>query len=103
MAPWIAVRPGAPPSRAFVCPAGPALNGFVAAMASLRDILPAGDFGRPGPPGMFSLAAPDRIHDVLTASGFTEISINRAQTYGTWGHGAEDPARFLLGTGPAAT
>ncbi|MFI0712612.1 class I SAM-dependent methyltransferase [Streptomyces inhibens] len=93
-----ALRPGG--RLAFVCPADAALNGWVAAMASLRDFLPVGDFGRPGLPGMFSLAAPDRIRDVLTASGFTGISINQAQAYGTWGHGAEDAAEFLLGTGP---
>ncbi|MGW5763783.1 class I SAM-dependent methyltransferase, partial [Streptomyces tendae] len=25
---------------------------------------------------------------------------NQVQAYGTWGHGAEDAAEFLLGTGP---
>ncbi len=53
---------------------------------------------------MFSLAAPDRIRDVLTAAGFTGITVNQAQAqaqaYGAWGHGAEDAAEFLLGTGP---
>ncbi|SHM43912.1 class I SAM-dependent methyltransferase [Streptomyces yunnanensis] len=93
-----ALRPGG--RLTFVCPADAALNGWVAAMASLRDFLPVGDFGRPGLPGMFSLAAPDRIRDVLTAAGFTGISINQAQAYGTWGHGAEDATAFLLGTGP---
>ncbi|MEU1331488.1 methyltransferase domain-containing protein [Streptomyces sp. NPDC005865] len=97
-----ALRPGG--RLAFVCPADAALNDWVAAMASLRDTLPAdgspGDFGRPGLPGMFSLAAPDRIHEVLTAAGFTGVDINQVQAYGTWGHGAEDAAEFLLGTGP---
>ncbi|MFJ3338965.1 class I SAM-dependent methyltransferase [Streptomyces sp. NPDC086766] len=93
-----ALRPGG--RLAFVCPADAALNGWVAAMASLRGILPVGDFGRPGLPGMFSLAVPERVHAVLTASGFTGISINQVQAYGTWGRGAEDAARFLLGTGP---
>ncbi|MDQ0828298.1 hypothetical protein QF032_000142 [Streptomyces achromogenes] len=76
------------------------LNGWVAAVASLRDLLPVGDFGRPGLPGMFSLAAPDYIRDVLTAAGFTGITITQAQMHGAWGHGAEDAAEFLLGTGP---
>ncbi|MGX5185417.1 class I SAM-dependent methyltransferase [Streptomyces avermitilis] len=93
-----ALRPGG--RLAFVCPADATLNGWVAAVASLRDFLPLGDFGRPGLPGMFSLAAPDRIRHVLTAAGFTGITINQAQTYGAWGHGAEDAAEFLLGTGP---
>lgn len=93
-----ALRPGG--RLAFVCPADATLNSWVAAMASLRDHLPVGDFGRPGLPGMFSLAAPDRIREVLAAAGFIGISINQAQAYGVWGNGAEDAAAFLLGTGP---
>ncbi|MFI5685490.1 class I SAM-dependent methyltransferase [Streptomyces sp. NPDC051636] len=93
-----ALRPGG--RLAFVCPADAALNGWVGAMAALRDLLPVGDFGRPGLPGMFSLAAPDRVRQVLATAGFAGITINQAQAYGTWGHGAEDAAEFLLHTGP---
>ncbi|WP_425839218.1 class I SAM-dependent methyltransferase [Streptomyces fractus] len=93
-----ALRPGG--RLAFVCPADAALNDWVAAMASLRDVLPVGDFGRPGLPGMFSLASPDRIREVLAAAGFTGITANQEQAYGTWGSGAGDVAEFLLGTGP---
>ncbi|MGY5080904.1 class I SAM-dependent methyltransferase [Streptomyces nigrescens] len=93
-----ALRPGG--RLAFVCPADAALNGWVTAMVALRDLLPVGDFGRPGLPGMFSLAAPDRIREVLAASGFTGITVNQAQMYGVWGHGADDAADFLLTTGP---
>ncbi|MFD9903400.1 class I SAM-dependent methyltransferase [Streptomyces sp. NPDC059063] len=93
-----ALRPGG--RLAFICPADAELNGWVGAMLALRDLLPVGDFGHPGLPGMFSLAAPDRIHDVLTASGYTRVTVNQAQAYGTWGHGVEDATEFLLGTGP---
>lgn len=93
-----ALRPGG--RLVFVCPADAALNGWVTAMASLRDVLPVGDFGRPGLPGMFSLAAPDRVRAVLTAAGYTGIGVDRVQAYGTWGQGAEDAAAFLLDTGP---
>ncbi|MFH8440877.1 class I SAM-dependent methyltransferase [Streptomyces sp. NPDC018026] len=93
-----ALRPGG--RLAFVCPADATLNGWVTAMASLREVLPVGDFGQPGLPGMFSLAAPDRIGDVLTAAGFADIDVNQVQAYGTWGRDAEDAADFLLGTGP---
>lgn len=93
-----ALRPGG--RLAFICPADAALNGWAEAMAALRDVLPVGDFGQPGLPGMFSLAAPDRIRDVLAAAGFVDITINRAQVYGTWGRGAADAADFLLNTGP---
>jgi len=93
-----ALRPGG--RLAFVTPADAALNGWVTAMASLRDFLPVGDFGAAGLPGMFSLAAPDRIHAVLGEAGFTGIETAGPQAYGTWGHGAEDAAAFLLDTGP---
>lgn len=93
-----ALRPGG--RLAFVCPSDAELNGWAAAMASLRDFLPVGDFGKPGMPGMFSLAAPDRVDDILTAAGFTGIALSEAQTYGVWGDGVEDAAEFLLGTGP---
>ncbi|MEV4878524.1 class I SAM-dependent methyltransferase [Streptomyces cyaneofuscatus] len=93
-----ALRPGG--RLAFVTPADAALNGWVTAMTALRDFLPVGDFGAPGLPGMFSLAAPDHIREVLTAAGFTAIEAARTQAYGTWGHGAEDAAAFLLDTGP---
>ncbi|BDD72375.1 MULTISPECIES: class I SAM-dependent methyltransferase [Streptomyces violaceoruber group] len=93
-----ALRPGG--RLAFVCPADAALNGWVTAMASLREVLPVGDFGQPGLPGMLSLAAPDRIGDVLTAAGFAGIDVNQVQAHGTWGRDAEDAAEFLLGTGP---
>ncbi|MEU2021429.1 methyltransferase domain-containing protein [Streptomyces sp. NPDC016469] len=85
---------------AFICPAEAALNDWVTAVASLRDLLPVGDFGQPGVPGMFSLASPDRIRDVLTAAGFADLTINQVQAYGAWGSGAGDAAEFLLGTGP---
>ncbi|MFF3162196.1 class I SAM-dependent methyltransferase [Streptomyces sp. NPDC003273] len=93
-----ALRPGG--RLAFVCPADAALNEWVAAVSSLRDFLPVGDFGQPGLPGMFSLAAPDHLRDVLTRAGLTDITIKQVQAYGGWGHGAEDAAEFLLGTGP---
>jgi SAM-dependent methyltransferase len=93
-----ALRPGG--RLAFVCPSDAELNGWAVAMASLRDFLPVGDFGKPGMPGMFSLAAPDRVDDILTSAGFTGIAISEAQTYGAWGDGVEDAAEFLLGTGP---
>ncbi|MEV0598915.1 methyltransferase domain-containing protein [Streptomyces sp. NPDC050315] len=93
-----ALRPGG--RLAFVCPADAMLNDWVAAVASLRDFLPVGDFGRAGLPGMFSLASPDRIRDVLTAAGFIGITVNQARAYGVWGRGAEDAAEFLLETGP---
>jgi SAM-dependent methyltransferase len=93
-----ALRPGG--RLAFVCPADPSLNGWVTAVAALRGVLPLGDFGAPGRPGMFSLASPGRIRSILTAAGFSGVTVDRAVAYGTWGSGATDAAEFLLDTGP---
>ncbi|MFJ5933339.1 class I SAM-dependent methyltransferase [Streptomyces sp. NPDC093071] len=93
-----ALRPGG--RLAFVCPAEAALNDWAVVMTALRDLLPVGDFGSPGLPGMFSLADPDRIRRVLATAGFTGVTAERVRAYGTWGRGAEDAAEFLLGTGP---
>ncbi|MFE2073254.1 class I SAM-dependent methyltransferase [Streptomyces misionensis] len=93
-----ALRPGG--RLAFVCPADVSLSGGAAALASLADVLPLGGFGAPGLPGMFSLADPDRVRAVLTAAGFTEVAAGRVRAYETWGHGVEDAAEFMLGTGP---
>ncbi|MEV6328729.1 class I SAM-dependent methyltransferase [Streptomyces sp. NPDC051909] len=93
-----ALRPGG--RLAFVCPAEPELNDWLVAMTSLRELLPVGDLGTPGRPGMFSLSAPDRIHAVLTAAGLTGIAVDRADAHGNWGADAEDAAAFLLRSGP---
>ncbi|MFG2573945.1 class I SAM-dependent methyltransferase [Streptomyces sp. NPDC048481] len=93
-----ALRPGG--RLAFVCPADARLNDWVAAVESLRGILPVADFGRPGLPGMFSLAGPDHIREVLTTAGFGDVAVERAEALGNWGHGAEDAAEFLLDSGP---
>ncbi|MFE0698939.1 class I SAM-dependent methyltransferase [Streptomyces sp. NPDC058872] len=95
-----ALRPGG--RLAFVCPAEPSLNDWVVAMESLRDVLPVGDFGTPGLPGMFSLSFPERIRALLAAAGFTGTAVDRVEAHGAWGHGADDAAEFLLGTGPGS-
>ncbi|MFD9563055.1 class I SAM-dependent methyltransferase [Streptomyces sp. NPDC059994] len=95
-----ALRPGG--RLAFVCPAAATGNGWVEALSALNGLLPLGDLTRPGLPGMFSLADPARIREVLTAAGFTAVTVTEAQVYGTWGSGAGDAADFLLGTGPGS-
>ncbi|MEV7403045.1 class I SAM-dependent methyltransferase [Streptomyces sp. NPDC091267] len=93
-----ALRPGG--RLAFICAADAGENGWVQAMAALRDHLPVGDFGAQGGPGMFSLADPDRIRSVLTSAGFVRVHLRRAEAHGDWGPCAEDAAAFLLDTGP---
>ncbi|MEU8619705.1 methyltransferase domain-containing protein [Streptomyces sp. NPDC048623] len=93
-----ALRPGG--RLAFVCAAEPRLNDWLVALTALRELLPVGDVGTPGAPGMFSLADPDRVRTVLTAAGFTGIAVDRAEAYGNWGRDAEDVTDFLLASGP---
>ncbi|GAA3176674.1 MULTISPECIES: class I SAM-dependent methyltransferase [Streptomyces] len=93
-----ALRPGG--RLAFICPADPRANGWVAAIESLRGLLPLGDIGKPGAPGMFSLADPDHTRAVLTAAGFIGITVDQVRADGVWGESAADAAEFLLGSGP---
>ncbi|REK84866.1 class I SAM-dependent methyltransferase [Streptomyces inhibens] len=93
-----ALRPGG--RMAFICGAGPEGNEWLQAIAALSDILPIGGFGAPGSPGMFSLVDPDRIHEVLSAAGFENVSAAHVEAQGTWGQDADDAAAFLLDSGP---
>lgn len=93
-----ALRPGG--RAAFVCGAYPEENEWLQAFAELRDLLPIGGFGKPGGPGMFSLADADRTCEILSAAGFEGVGATRVEAYGTWGRDAADAAGFLLGSGP---
>ncbi|MEV7557672.1 class I SAM-dependent methyltransferase [Streptomyces sp. NPDC089795] len=93
-----ALRPGG--RLAFVCAAEAEANEWLAALASLEDILPLGGFGQPGGPGMFSLTDPGRIRELLAAGGFGGVDVQRVEASGNWGSDAADAAAFLLDSGP---
>ncbi|MEE4419255.1 class I SAM-dependent methyltransferase [Streptomyces bugieae] len=93
-----AVRSGG--RMAFICSADPGDNEWLQAVAALSDLLPVGDFGAPGAPGMFSLADPDRIQEVLSAAGWQHLTTERVQAQGAWGRDADEAAAFLLDSGP---
>ncbi|MEU1803158.1 class I SAM-dependent methyltransferase [Streptomyces sp. NPDC019937] len=93
-----ALRPGG--RAAYICAAGAEGNDWLQAIAALRGILPVGEFGAPGSPGMFALADPDRTGAILSAAGFEHIEAVRVDAYGTWGRDAADAAAFLLASGP---
>ncbi|MFD9412599.1 class I SAM-dependent methyltransferase [Streptomyces sp. NPDC059989] len=93
-----ALRPGG--RLAFICAAEAEANEWLAALASLRDILPLGGFGKAGGPGMFSLTDPGRIRELVTAGGFSDVDVQRIEVPGKWGADAEDAAAFLLDSGP---
>ncbi|MDT0430404.1 class I SAM-dependent methyltransferase [Streptomyces salyersiae] len=92
------LRPGG--RMVFICAAGAEGNEWLEALASLRDCLPVGDFGATGRPGMFSLADPTRVEEVLKAAAFTRFRIRPVEGHGRWGQGAGDAADFLLDSGP---
>lgn len=94
-----ALRPGG--RVAFVCAGEAGANEWLQALGELRDILPIGDFGAPGSPGMFSLADPDSTRALLVSAGFEHVEVVPVQAYGIWGRDAEDAADLLLGSGPA--
>jgi SAM-dependent methyltransferase len=94
-----ALRPGG--RLAFICAAEAEANEWLQALASLKDILPLGGFGKPGGPGMFSLTDPDHIRDLLAAGGFAGVEVQRIEAAGQWGVDAADAAAFLLDSGPA--
>ncbi|MEU2062355.1 class I SAM-dependent methyltransferase [Streptomyces sp. NPDC013455] len=93
-----ALRPGG--RLAFVCAAEAEANEWLAALASLKHILPLGGFGKAGGPGMFSLTDPGRIRDLVTAGGFVGVDVQRIEAAGKWGADAVDAAAFLLDSGP---
>jgi hypothetical protein len=63
------------------------------------DLAPA--LSRPGYPGMFSLADPARISEVLARAGFTRVTPTGVERQARWGGDPEDAAAFYLGSGPA--
>ncbi|MFE0190473.1 class I SAM-dependent methyltransferase [Streptomyces sp. NPDC058989] len=93
-----ALRPGG--RIAFVCATRAEANEWLRAVAALRDILPMGGFGAPGGPGMFSLADPDLLREVLSAAGYQDVEVAETEAYGTWGRDAADAAALLLESGP---
>ncbi|MEV4873291.1 class I SAM-dependent methyltransferase [Streptomyces syringium] len=93
-----ALRPGG--RLAFICAAEAEANEWLEALASLKDILPLGGFGKPGGPGMFSLTDPGRLRTLVAAAGFAAVDVQRIEVPGKWGVDAADAAAFLLDSGP---
>ncbi|MER5745726.1 class I SAM-dependent methyltransferase [Streptomyces sp. NPDC002225] len=93
-----ALRPGG--RIAFVCSTDPGRTEWLGAIQGLRGILPVGDLGAPGAPGMFSLADPGTVREVLSGAGYEAVRTEPVEAYGVWGRDAADAAAFLLGSGP---
>jgi SAM-dependent methyltransferase len=69
------------------------IGDFASAMAAGRD-LPAPP---PDAPGPFSLSDPGRVRDVLTAAGFTDVTLDAASGPMWFGSDVADAHRFLVG------
>jgi SAM-dependent methyltransferase len=85
---------------AFVCGTEPENNEWLHAIGGLRELLPVGELGTPGQPGMFAFADAGRVREVLSAAGFTAVRPERLELRANWGADAEDAADFLLNSGP---
>jgi SAM-dependent methyltransferase len=76
-------------------------NEWMQVFAAMREFVPILADARPGDPGMFSLAEPERIRDVLARAGFASITTTPVEAPMRFGDDAEDAAAFLLSSGPA--
>ncbi|QNP63852.1 class I SAM-dependent methyltransferase [Streptomyces genisteinicus] len=94
-----ALRPGG--RAAFVVAAHGTDNEWLRALGGLGPELSLGGFGAAGEPGMFSLADPVHVREVLAGAGFAQVALARVEAAGRWGRDAEDAAGFLMDTGPA--
>src|SRR5262249_20061870 len=56
------------------------------------------DLGQPGGPGPFSLADPERVHQVLRDATFAEIALDEIARPMPMGSSAEDVLAFMRGT-----
>jgi SAM-dependent methyltransferase len=68
---------------------------FLAAVAAGRD-LPSPP---PDAPGPFSLAGPDRVHEILTAAGYADVRMDGIDESMFFGATADDAYRFVRGLG----
>lgn len=93
-----ALRPGG--RLAFICPADPARNEWLTVLAVLREYIPTPDLAAPGAPGMFSLADPDRILEILTAAGYERVTSTPVEVPTYWGRDVPAAVDFLFDSGP---
>jgi SAM-dependent methyltransferase len=69
------------------------LPAFGGALAVGRDL----PMPPPDAPGPFALSEPDRVHDVLTSAGFTNVTLEPLSADMWFGFDGEDACRFVLG------
>ncbi|MEV0407115.1 class I SAM-dependent methyltransferase [Actinoallomurus sp. NPDC050550] len=83
---------------AFVGPQGSTPDSaYARATAALRPLMRGPS---PAARGMGSLVDPARIHEVLGAAGFADVSVTGVEALMDYGRDATDAAEFILGQGP---
>ncbi|MPY35364.1 methyltransferase domain-containing protein [Streptomyces adustus] len=95
-----ALRPGG--RLAFVCMADPARSEWAQVYGAVNAALssaPQASAVFTGP-GMFSLADPAAVHEVLGQAGFDDVRTEAVAALGLFGRDADDAAEHLLGSGP---
>ena len=92
-----ALRPGG--RIAFTCWRDLIVNDWlmVPAGAALQYV-PMPDLGQPGAPGPFSLADPERVHQVLRDAAFAQIAAEEISRPMPMGSSADDVLAFMRGT-----
>ncbi|TDD44088.1 class I SAM-dependent methyltransferase [Saccharopolyspora elongata] len=93
-----ALRPGG--RLAFVCLRERSGNDLGAVLDAAAEHLPAPEPAAPHAPGPMSLADPQRIREVLTGAGFSDVNVSPVDAPQTWGRDAADAADFLFEWGP---
>ncbi|MFF4542059.1 class I SAM-dependent methyltransferase [Streptomyces aureus] len=100
-----ALRPGG--RLAFVCMADPARSEWAAVYGRVSAALPAvaspsvaSPSGDSDGPGMFSLADPLVVREVLTKAGLDDVRAEAVDALGNFGRDVDDAAEHLLGSGP---
>ncbi|MER0443557.1 methyltransferase domain-containing protein [Streptomyces sp. Edi4] len=93
-----ALRPGG--RLAFASLSAPERMDWAGLFADLRAFGPVPDF-TVGAPGMFSLADPATIRQLLTGAGFDDVRVDLVTAQMNFGKDAADAAVFLAGSGPA--
>ncbi|GAB3988444.1 methyltransferase domain-containing protein [Actinoallomurus acanthiterrae] len=90
------LRPGG--RLVFVGPQGGTPDSaYARATAALKPLMHGPS---PAARGMGSLVDPARIHEVLDAAGFAEVSVTGVEALMDYGRDATDAAEFILGQGP---
>jgi len=89
---------------AFICWQATKANQWIAApLEIVAKHVPLLEPAGPEDPGPLSLADPDRVTRILTASGFRDVAINGFETAFSVGDSVDEAVAFLMQMGPASS